>query len=85
MEVVHGTNHSEQLSCVYHNNDCVCVFVCVFVLWPVAERLYFSKLETPLWYAWLFLYPVLRVCGLQCLVHMLKDVAVLFCSFLHGI
>ena len=28
MEVVHGTNHSEQLSCVYHNNDCVCVHVC---------------------------------------------------------
>ena len=28
MEVVHGTNHSEQLSCVHHNNDCVCVRVC---------------------------------------------------------
>ena len=32
-----------------------------------------------------FCIPYLRVCGLQCFIHMLKAVAVLFCSLLHGI
>ena len=85
MDVVHGTNHSEQPSCVFHNNDCVCVHVCFCFVTSSGATLFLKTWNSHCGMRGYFLYPILRVCGLQCFIHMLKAVAVMFCSLLHGI